>query len=225
VRARSGKAAVLWTILFALAGAAAALGDTVRHTTADQDIARLAVVQSADFGSATGWVGGPVTPSPPKPIHCPAYHAKPVALVQTGSAESFFSRGGLQFDSQVQVLRTARMVTLDWQRTVVPAVVEPCLATAFASHLEKGETLVSFGRTSFPKVGSLTAAYRGVIDVKQANGGKVRLAIDIVLFTTGRVTLDLTTTVRLASAASVRPAEVSLARDMAGRAASASGTA
>jgi hypothetical protein len=210
--------------VLALACATCAPADVVHHTNGDQDIARLSVLQSVDFGSAKGWAGGPVTPSPPKPISCPADHAKPVTLVQTGSAESFFSRDGLQFDSQAQVLRTARMVDLDWQRAVASAVVQPCLAKAFTSHLEHGETFVSFGRTSFPKVGGLTTAYRGVIDVK-TGGRKVRLAIDIVLFTSGRVTLDLTTTMELASAASVRPAEVTLARDMAGRAASALGAA
>jgi hypothetical protein len=209
------------TILTSLVSAPGALADTVRPTTADQDAARLMVVQRIDLGSGSGWTGGPVKPSPPSPITCAAFGPKRVELVQTGSAESFFSATGLQFHSHAQVLQTARMVSLDWQRTVVPRAVLPCLAAAFSSHLERGEKVVSFNRIPFPPVGETTAAFRGVIDLK-GSGHSVRLAIDIVLFTTGRATLDLTTTTPLGSVALVRPDEVALARDMAGRAAAAS---
>jgi hypothetical protein len=224
VSRRGLSAAVAGAIVAGLVVASAVLADTVRIRTADQDAARLMVVQAIDLGSAAGWIGGPVKPTPPTPVKCTAFGPKRVPLVQTGSAESFWSRAGLQFDSQAQVLETARMVRADWQRTIVPPAVLPCLRTTFTSHLQKGERLVSFARVSFPKVGATTAAFRGVIDVR-AQGRVRQLAIEIVLFTTGRATLDLTTTTTADAVEQVRPAEIALAQDMLGRAEEAAGIA
>ena len=211
-------------ILVSFVSVGAALADTVRLTTAGQDAARLMIVQRVDLGSGSGWTGGPVTPTPAKAVSCPGFGPKRVELVETGSAESYYSRDGLEFDSQAEVLKTARMVTADWQRTIAPPHVLPCLQNEFAAHLQRGEKLVSFDRISFPKVGTQTAAFRGVIDLT-ATGQRVRLAVDIVLFTTGRATLDLTTTTPLSAVATVRPAEIALTRDMLGRAESAAGIA
>ena len=66
---------------------------------------------------------------------------------------------------------------------------------------------MSFGRVGFPRIGDDTAAFRAVVDLS-APGQRVRLMVEMVLFTVGRAELNLTTTAALSAAASVRPAEV-----------------
>jgi hypothetical protein len=221
---RSLGAAVAGLVAAALATPGAVLADKVRIAAADQGAARLMVVQRIDLGPASGWSGGPVAPPPATPVNCSAFGPQKVELVLTGSAESFFRHSGLQFDSRAQVLRSDRMVRPDWQRTVAPPAAVTCLRTTFASHVPRGERLVSFGRVAFPRVGDETAAFRAVVDLTSP-GHRVRLMVEVVLFTVGRAELNLTTTSALSAAASVRPAEVSLVRDMAGRATTALGAA
>jgi hypothetical protein len=116
------------------------------------------------------------------------------------------------------------MVRADWAHNVKPASALTCLRKNFTTHLPGSERLVSFGRVGFPRIGDDTAAFRAVVDL-HGPGQRVRLMVEFVLFTVGRAELNLTTTAALSAAASVRPAEVALARDMAGRAATAMGAA
>jgi hypothetical protein len=221
---RSLCAAVVGVFLASLLVASFALADNVRIVTADQNAARLMVVQRVDLGSVPGWVGGAVQLSPSSKIPCAPFEPTPGGLVLTGVAGSFFRNTGLQFDSRAQVLKTERLVRLDWSHNVTPRAALGCLRKNFTSHLRETERLVSFGRVGFPRIGDQTAAFRAVVDLT-APGQRVRLMVEIVLFSVGRAELNLTTTAALSAAASVRPAEVALARDMAGRAATALGAA
>src|SRR5438105_15040184 len=114
--------------VFALASAMVALtiaaavsaggGEQIRFNAADQAAARAVVIRRADLGTS-GWVGGRVKPDLSAGPSCPNYHPKVSDLVLTGSARTNFRRSGFEFDSQAGVLKTRRMVALDWRRSVL----------------------------------------------------------------------------------------------------------
>jgi hypothetical protein len=205
--------------VLALAGAGGAWADDreqVHFAAADQTLAKVAVVQRADLGDPAGWTGGPSKPSPPSSFTCGSYHAKQSDLVLTGSAATKWTHAGLEFDSEAQVLKTERMVRLDWQRTVTHPGVADCLRKQFAAGLAPTQRLVSFQSTPFPKVATFTAAFRGVIEV--AGKGKARVIVDVVVFGTGRVELTLITTAPYSARGPVAAAEGRLAQLMVVRA-------
>jgi hypothetical protein len=201
----------------ALAGSALADKEKVQLVAADQALAKQSVLQQSDLGATAGWSGGPAPASPPASLTCGSYHAKQSDLVLTGNAAANWKHAGLEFDSTAQVLRTAAMVKLDWARTVAHTGIPDCLRQRLAAGLPATQKLVSFARVGFPKVGELTAAFRGVIDVKEA-GGTVRVFVDVVAFGSGRVELTLITTAAYADRAAVVGAEGRLARAMLARA-------
>jgi len=210
------------TLAFALcalvvAGPALADKEKVQIVAADQALAKQSVVQQSDLGTAGGWSGGPTPPSPPAALDCGSYHAKQSDLVLTGNAAANWKHAGLEFDSTAQVLRTPAMVKLDWARTVAHTGIPECLRQKLVSGLPATQRLVSFTRIGFPKVGELTTAFRGVIDVKET-GGTVRVFVDVVAFGSGRVELTLITTAAYADRAPVVGAEGRLARAMLARA-------
>ena len=156
-------------------------------------------------------------PAPPSSFTCGSYTAKQSDLVLTGNAAAKWSHSGLEIDSESQVLRSANMVVLDWQRTVTHAGVTACLRQKFASGLPKGQKLVSFGPVTFPKVAKLTAAYRGLVDVGSGKSA-VRVLVDVVVFGAGRVELTLITTAPYSARQPVQNAEARLAQVMVARA-------
>ena len=198
----------------ASAGGAPGL-EQVHLTAADQAAARAAVVKRSDLGP--GWTGGAKKPAAPSSPECGAFAPKQSDLVITGDAETDYKQPGLEIDSEAQVLRTARMVALDWQRSVVPPQVVPCLKRLAARGAPNSEKIVSVGRTSFPHVARYSAAFRVTIDVT-VSGSTVRLFLDIVLVGSGRTELDLAFTYPAAAASALRPAEVRIARLLASRA-------
>ena len=119
--AASAAAAVLCSV----AGAADPGKEKIRFDAADQAAARAAVLGRSELGP--GWSGGRRKPDLSPAPNCPNYHAKQSDLVLTGAAESEFRRDGFDVDSEVQVLRTAGMVTLDWRRSVITPGAFPCL--------------------------------------------------------------------------------------------------
>jgi hypothetical protein len=201
----------------ALAGPALADKEKVQITAADQAVAKQSVVQQADLGASAGWSGGPTKASPPAALTCGSYHAKQSDLVLTGNAAANWKHAGLEFDSTAQVLRTAAMVKLDWARTVAHTGIPECLRQKLVSGLPATQKLESFARIGFPKVGELTAAFRGVIDVTEP-GGTVRVFVDVLAFGSGRVELTLITTAAYSDRAAVVSAEGRLARAMLARA-------
>ena len=200
-----------------LAGPALADKEKVQIVAADQALARASVVQQSDLGTAGGWSGGATAPTPPGSLDCGTYHPKQSDLVLTGNAAAKWRHAGLEFDSTAQVLRTAAMVRLDWARTVTHTGIPACLRQKLANGLPPTQKLVSFGRIGFPKVGELTAAFRGVIDVKEP-GGTVRVIVDVVAFGAGRVELTLITTAAYAERTAAVAAEARLASAMLARA-------
>jgi hypothetical protein len=209
------------TVLAALAVVASAAADKekVHLTTADQARARTLVLRLADLGGATtGWAGGiRQKAAPDSPLKCSGFDPKQSDLVLTGKAESDFANTGLQFDSEVELLRTEQMVKVDWQRSVDAASLVPCLREQIQRTLPKGEAFVSFGRLRFPKLGDESAAFRGVVSVK-TGGKKVKVMIDFTLVGVGRSEITLVTTAPYAEASAVMAAEQRLAKVLASRA-------
>jgi hypothetical protein len=218
--ARRGTFALVATVaalaVAAAAGAAGAPGaEQVQLTAADQANAKTAVVARADLGP--GWTGGARKPSGPSTPSCGSWHPKQSDLVLTGEAESDFKQPGFEIESEAQVLRTAKMVALDWQRTVVAPQLLSCLRQKLAQAASPAEKLVSVERVAFPHVAHYSGAVRVVIDVT-AGGSTLRMRYDVVLVGSNRTEITLAFTSPAAAAATMGPAEVRLARLLAARA-------
>jgi len=108
------------------------------------------------------------------------------------------------------------MVQLDWQRSVQTPKLVPCLRTVMQKAAGAGGKVASVRKVAFPHVATYTAAYRVVIDVA-ANGTTVPVRLDTVLLGRGRTEVTLTVTSPDAAASVVFPAEVRVARLLAGR--------
>jgi hypothetical protein len=215
-------AGALLVLLVALATSVAASGgdrgrEKIRFNAADQAAARAAVIRRADLGSASGWKGGATKPDLSPPPTCPNYHPKQSDLVLTGVAETDWTRGGVDFDSEAQVLRTARMVQLDWQRSIqVPGVV-PCLRRQLVKAFGSKATVVSFKRIAFPHIARYAAAFLLLADVR-SQGKKVRVMVEPIVAGRGRTEITLTASALASARSSVSAAALRLARILVARA-------
>lgn len=193
----SRTAALAAALAVACTFAATAVGreadrEHVKLTAAGQAAARAAVLRRADF-AGSGWVGGRAKADlPGAGPSCGGYRPKQSDLVLTGIAKSEFSGNGFQVTSEAQVLKTRRMVALDWQRTVLAPGMTACLRSSLAKSFGSRAKLVSFAQLAFPRLGPYARAYRAVVDV-HATAGTVRLLSDLVLVGRSRteVTLSL----------------------------------
>ena len=212
-------------IVFALASAMVALtiaaavsaggGEQIRFNAADQAAARAVVIRRADLGSS-GWQGGRVKPDLSGGPTCPNYHPKVSDLVITGAAKADFRRSGFEFASQVQVLKTRRMVALDWRRSVLAPGVVSCLRRTLANGLGSTAKVISFAKLPFPHLSTYSALFRGVISV-QAQGQTVRVLTDIVLVGRSRTEINLTIAGPAAAKSGISAAERRLARALLAR--------
>jgi hypothetical protein len=197
--------------------AAAAVQDREQHafTAGDQAAARSAVLKKTDFGA--GWTGGAkkpdLSPSPP----CASYDPKQSDLVLTGAAESVWKHAGLELDTEAQVLKTAAMVKLDWQRTVLDPRAIACLKAQLQKHFNGSVKFVSFRRVSFPRLGTYSRAYVTLLDVTSSSG-TVRVASEDVLIGRKRTELTLTSTTAQVTQAAVHSVDVRLAKILLARA-------
>jgi hypothetical protein len=206
--------------LLALVFVAAAGADKekVRLTKADETKAGTTLLKLSDLGGgASGWSGGRTPPPPDTPLRCAGVEPAHGDLVVTGRAAADFMHPGLEFDNEVELLKTARMVKLDWQRSVGQAALLPCLRKQVMRSLRNNETFVSFKRIGFPKVGDESAAYRGVVRVKS---GKVDVSwmIDFMLLGVGRTEITLIASAPFSAAGAVSKAEQRLEQVLVARA-------
>ena len=190
--------------------------EQIRFNPADQAAARAATLRLADLGSS-GWTGGRVKPDLTPAPTCADYHPKQSDLVLTGAARSQYRQGAVTFDSEVQVLQTARMVALDWRRSVLPAGAVSCLRRKLAASLGPNAKLVSYTRVAFPQVASYAAAFRAVIDVT-AQGQTLRLLVDVVLVGRRRSEITLSVGGPASGRSALTAAERRLARMLVSRA-------
>ena len=188
----------------------------IRFTAADQAAARAVVLRRTDLGSS-GWEGGPRKPDLSSTVSCAGFHPKVSDLVVTGAAETDFRRSGVELSSVVEVLKTRRMVRLDWRRSLLPRAVVPCLRKTLAAGLPAGAKVVSFGRAPFPRVGTRSARFRGVIRV-DVFGRTTRLVADFVFLNRSRTEITLNAVGPAAAKDALADAEVRLARVMVRRA-------
>lgn len=204
------------TLACAVAVAALADRPRIHFTAAGQAAARAALVKRADLGPAPGWKAKTEKPDLTSSLPC-SYQPKQSDLVVNGAAETLWQNTGIQIDSEAEVLQTAGMVRLDWQRSVVAPQMVPCLQHALAKQFGSSGNLASFKRIPFPQVAAYTRAYRAIVDVKTSSG-TVPVMIDAVLIGRDRTEITLATTAPLASARAVEPAERRLAALVASRA-------
>jgi hypothetical protein len=188
----------------------------IKFTAADQTAARAVVLRRSDLGSS-GWQGGARKPDLSSTVSCAGFHPKVSDLVVTGAAETDFQRSGVELSSVVEVLKTRRMVRLDWRRSLLPAAVVPCLRKTLAAGLPAGAKVVSFGRAPFPQVGTRSARFRGVIRV-DVFGRTTRLVADFVFVNRSRTEITLNAVGPVAAKGALADAEVRLARVMVTRA-------
>ena len=188
----------------------------IKFNATDQAAARAVVMRRADLGSS-GWAGGPLKPDLSTGPTCPNYDPKVSDLVLTGAARTNFRRSGFDFDSQAGVLKTRRMVALDWRRSVLTRGVVPCLRRTIANGLGSGAKMVSFAKLPFPHLSTYTAFFRGVISA-QAQGKTVRVLTDLVLVGRSRTELTLTVVGPAAAKSAISAAERRLARSLISRA-------
>jgi hypothetical protein len=108
------------------------------------------------------------------------------------------------------------MVTLDWQRTVLAPQLLPCLRSGLGKSVGTSARVVSVRRIAFPHVATYANAIRVLVDVPTTSA-KVRVFVDVVVVGRGRTEITLTTTAPLLLDASVRPAEIRLAKILVAR--------
>ena len=181
----------------------------------DQAAARAVVIRRTDLGSS-GWQGGAVKPDLSSTPNCPNFDPKVSDLVVTGAAQTTFQRSGLQFSSVAEVLKTRRMVRLDWRRSVVPRAAVPCLRRTLANGLPPGARIVSFAKVPAPHVGTRSARFRGVIRIN-VFGRTARLVTDIVITFRSRTEITLNAAGPASAARSISAAEARLARVLVSR--------
>jgi hypothetical protein len=165
--------------------------EKVARTTAGNAQAKAEIIVKKDLGS--GWSGGATKPNLSSNMHCSSYKPKQSDLVLVGAAESTWQYPPFAVDSEAQVLRTPRMVRLDWQRTVTSPKVMPCLRQSLAKAAGPGAKLVLLHVLAFPHLATYTRAYRVVLRIPTSHG-KATIDFEIVAFGAGRNELTLTVT-------------------------------
>jgi len=190
----------------------------IRLNAADQAAARAVVIRASDLGSS-GWQGGRVKPSLSdlsSGLSCPNYHPKLSDLVITGAAGARYRRSAFEFDSVSEVLKTRRMVALDWRRSVLVSGALPCLRREMINGLGSTAKLVSFRKLPFPHVSTYAALFRGVISA-QASGQNVRILVDLLLLGQSRTEVTLNVAGPASATSAISAAERRLARTLIAR--------
>jgi Rad3-related DNA helicase len=152
---------------------------------------------------------------------CTSYRPKQSDLVLTGAAESNFYRRSFLLravDSQVKILRTARMVSLDWRREVLAPGALACQRRLLGKSLGSRARVVSFSRIPFPRVATYVAQFRGVVELPAGTGKTIRLIVDSVLVSRGRSELSLVASAPMAERRQLTARERRLVRLMLRRA-------
>lgn len=203
-------------------GTAAALAERgreqIHYKAADQAAARATVLRLSDLSPSTGWTGGRVKPDLSPGPTCPNYHPKQSDLVLTGAAQSSYRRGAVVIGNEIQVMKTRRMVSLDWQREVLAPGTISCQRRDLARSLGSSAKVVSFKRIPFPRIAKYSTEFRALVDVSVPGGRTAHLVVDAVLVGRGRSEISLTTVAPAAAKASLAAAERRIARRIVARA-------
>jgi hypothetical protein len=138
----------------------------VAFTKAGQKAANAAVLHQSDLGAV--WKGSGATPNLAAPRCASAWGSKS-PLIATGAAKIDWSDGNhVSIKSQAVVLQTAKMVSIDWKRTIVAPKILACTKKTLARTLPKGERLVALSWQRFPRLTKYTREVRAILSVKGA---------------------------------------------------------
>jgi hypothetical protein len=208
-------AAVAVVSMLVAVQAALAESPVVRFNAKDQAAARAAVLRARDIGA--GWKGGFEKAKVESPDACPGlWEPKQADLVITGLAESMFQSDAYMVVSSAQLYRTARMLALDWKRTVVHPAAPRCVAKHAAAG-DQTTRLVSFKRVPFPALAQYSARFRLIVDQTVDSGETVRMLMDTVTIGRGRTALALALIAPYSERADAQAAEIRLAKIMLAR--------
>jgi hypothetical protein len=116
----------------------------------------------------------------------------------------------------VKILKTARMVRVDWRREILAPGTLSCQRRHFAKSLP-GARVVSFSRIPFPRVARYVAAFCGVAELR-GDGETTRLIIGLVLVSRGRSEISLLASAPFEERVDVMARERRLVRTMLRRA-------
>ena len=109
------------------------------------------------------------------------------------------------------MLKTAPMVKLDWQRSVLAPGLLSCLRSYLAKGAPANAKVRGMQKLAFPRVAQYTAAFRLVLDVT-ASGTTASMLVDLLLVGRGRTEITLTTVAPYDARAPIKAAEERLAR-------------
>jgi hypothetical protein len=212
--AGSARTAVLALALLAMAAVPAAAGDHAqfRLTKAGMAAARAVQITRSDLPPTNGWTGHvdeTGSASSDSGPACDVLHPRRSDLVVIGDAGVQWAHTGFQLRTAAQVLQSARMVDLDWRRSLAMPQFLECMREAARKSGDPAWHLVSLNRLPFPAVGAHTAAFRALYDVDTA---VERLMVDAIFFSRGRTEITLTTVVPISAATPIRLVQTELAR-------------
>jgi hypothetical protein len=212
-RVRSLAGAAIAVLAFTATAVAGDGSYKLRATTAGNAAAQATTLSKADVG--TGWTGGPTKPDLSAP-GCPGFHPKTSDIVLTGAAATKYDDVGMRVESDSEVMRTEKMLKLDWHRTVESPRFMPCLRSILAKSTDAKAKFVSLRRMTLPAIARYTLGLRIVIDVT-TKSGKIRMVSDLVAVGDKSTEIVLTTTMPLASVPTLFPNELVWAKMLAGR--------
>jgi hypothetical protein len=196
---------------------AAAAQMPVKFNAADQAVARAVVLKRADVGRVAGWKGGTSKPDFSQSA-CGGYEPKRSDLLVTGAAASEWRHAsGVMFMSEVWVLKTSAMVSLDWQRSVGHSGYMACVATQSFPN-KPGTRLISYKQTTFPKLGSFSVRHRLLVEYSDQET-TVKMMFDSILIAKGRTEISFLAVAPSTDRQALDAAEARLARALVSRAA------
>jgi hypothetical protein len=216
---RRGRLFVLTPALALLVAVPAAAGDHLQWklTAAGNAAARRVALTRSDIPPGPGWTSHTTTSTASSNPACGTYRPKQSDLVGVGQVDVEWSHTGLHLASEVTLLKTGRMVRLDWQRAVGSPRFLGCARTAAQRTSDPSLHFVSLVRMPFPRVATYVSAFRVTFDHRRDDGTMERLISDVVFIGKARTELTLTVLAARSHAASLPAIEEILARRMVGR--------
>ena len=170
--------------------------EQIKYTLADQAAARATVLRGTDLPElpkGDRWAGGRVKPDLSY-VRCPNYKPKLSDLVLTGAAASDWQHSLQDFNSQVEVSATAKMLRLDWQRTTARAPgLSSCLRNSVVKGAPPRTKLRSFTKIALPHTGPCVAAFRAVFDIGDKTTDSRRWVPELIAACSGRAFITLYT--------------------------------
>jgi hypothetical protein len=186
-------------------------------TAEGQAAARGAILTASDMGA--GWKEQRATKKETSSGNpCPAVKLPSAGLVTIGEAESSFKEEGITVDSAATVMRTPRMVELDWRRGVLSNKLLRCLRASLAKASNAKVRFRTARQVPFPAIANAASrAYRALFFVK-TTAGAVPGYVDFVFLGRGSTEITLTVTMPVTAVEAMAPNERVWARMLASRA-------